>query len=202
MARTSSSAANPKARTKRGMDAALVPATIEKLRKTKINNSSAASVALVDPNKPLTEKQKLFVKFWAQGESILSASIKAGYSDGGTMGYRLARMPQIVAIYEKEKAAYEESVGMTRKKVMEGFLDGIEMARLLAEPANVIAGWREIAKMCGYYEPVKKTVEVNLNGNLLVERVNRLTDAELLEFLQETARKEIEAADGDDEEAA
>jgi phage terminase small subunit len=197
MARTSSSAANPKTRTKRGMDAVLVPATIEKLRKTKVNNSSAASVALVDPNKPLTEKQKLFVKFWAQGESILSASIKAGYSDGGTMGYRLARMPQIVAIYEKEKAAY-----MTRKKVMEGFLDGIEMAKLLAEPANVIAGWREIAKMCGYYEPVKKTVEVNLNGNLLVERVNRLTDAELLEFLQETARKEIEAADGDDEEAA
>ena len=48
-------------------------------------------VALANPDRPLTTKMKDFVKYWAQGESILSASVRAGYTDGGTYAYRLAK---------------------------------------------------------------------------------------------------------------
>jgi phage terminase small subunit len=153
----------------------------------------------IDPTKPLTEKQRLFVKFWAQGESILSASSKAGYNDGGTYAYRLARYPNVLRIYEEEKRLYAESCQMTRKQVMDGLMDAIEMAKLMAEPATMVSGWREIGKLCGYYEPVKRTLDINISGNIVHERMNRLSDAELLKLIQQGVEQEV-LTDGDDEE--
>lgn len=142
-----------------------------------LDTSTNAGAALVDPDKPLTDKQKLFVKFWAQGESITSASHRAGYGDGAAYAYRMVKMPNVLKLYQEEKDAYEASVGMTRKRVMEGLLEGVEMAKLMAEPASMISGWREIGKMCGYYEPVKVKLEGGL-GNALA-RLEQLSDEEL-----------------------
>lgn len=137
----------------------------------------------IDPNKPLTEKAKLFARYWAQGESITSASARAGYQDGGSFAYRLTRYPQVIALYNAEKAKYEEACQMTRKRVMEGLLDGIEMAKLEGTSLGVIAGWREIGKMCGYYEPVTRKVDITISGNVQMDRLNKLSDAELLALI-------------------
>lgn len=159
----------------------------------KIMNTGTHQVAaLVDPNKPLTEKQKLFVKFWAQGESIQSASERAGYSDKATLAYRMVRMPNVLKLYNEEKRLYEEASQMTRKKVMDGLLEAIDMARLMAEPATMISGWREIAKMCGYMAPVQSRVEVNVSGNVAIDRMNRMSDAELLKILTSPVQEAIE----------
>ena len=157
----------------------------------------------IDPNKPLTEKQRLFVKNWAAGDTPMNAAIRAGYSEGGaTLSYRLIRMPNILALYEQEKKAYEDSVQMTRKRVMEGLLEGVEMAKLMAEPASMIAGWREIGKMCGYYEPVKKKVELTVNGQVAMQRMERMSDEELMKYIAGTVQDVLghEAASGDDED--
>jgi hypothetical protein len=138
----------------------------------------------IDPNKPVTAGQRAFVMYWAQGDTIINATIRAGYDTSPTYGYRMARQPNILALYKAEKAKYEESVQMTRKKVMEGFLDGIAMAKLEGNSASVIAGWREVGKMCGYYEPITRKVELTVNGTVMLERMNRLSDAELLKMIQ------------------
>lgn len=137
-----------------------------------------------DPNRPLTTKMKQFVQFWAQGETILSASVRAGYSDGGSMAYKLARDPAILKLYNAEKEAYAASVQMTRKRVMEGLLEGIEMAKMMSEPASVIGGWREIGKMCGYYEPVRKKVEINVTGDVTMKHLNKMSDDQLLKLIK------------------
>lgn len=168
---------------------------IEGNRRGALDTSTYEGAQQVDPNKPLTEKQKLFVKYWAQGESITSASARAGYGDGATFAYRMVRMPNVLALYEKEKAAYEASVGMTRKRVMEGLLEAVELAKLMAEPAAMVSGWREIGKMCGYYEPVKKTIDVTLNGNVVLDRLEKLSDAELLKLIQAPVAEAIEEDD-------
>jgi hypothetical protein len=157
---------------------------ISKNRELALDTAKYSDAEQVDPNKPLTDKQKLFVKFWASGESPLSASYKAGYADGGTYAYRMVRMPNILALYNEEKRLYEESCQMTRKQVMEGLLESIEMAKLMAEPATMVSGWREIGKLCGYYEPVKKKVEVSITG--AQQRLEKLTDAQLFELIQGT----------------
>lgn len=163
------------------------PMLIEEVRSRGIDTSKYEDAARIDPDKPLTEMQKTFVKLWAQGESIATASHRAGYADGSVYAYRMIRMPNILALYNQEKRAYEESVGMTRKKVMEGLLEGVEMAKLAGEPASMIAGWREIGKMCGYYEPVRKTIDINVSGTLVHDRLNRLSNAELLKIITEDA---------------
>lgn len=180
-------------------------ARVAALRAKSPNTSGLDGVALANPNRPLTTKMKDFVKYWAQGESILSAAVRAGYTDGGTYAYRLAKDPAILKIYHAEKEAYEQAVGMTRQRVMEGLLEAVEMAKIQADPTAMIAGWREVGKMCGYYEPVKKQIDVNITGNVVMERLNRLSDADLLKLIEDqtTSALEgefIEVAEDDEDE--
>lgn len=170
------------------------------------NIPTAEIASTIDPDKPLTEKAKLFVKLWAQGESISSASARAGYGDGATYAYKLARFPQAIALYNAEKAAYEEASQMTRKKVMDGLLEGIEMAKLVSDPNAVITGWKTVGQMCGYFEPVKRRLDINVTGSIQMNRMNAMSDAELLRVIQQGAAAELELlentpAPGDDEDA-
>lgn len=159
------------------------PKQIEEVRQRGFQTTKHTA-ELIDPDKPLSDKQKLFVKLWAQGESIVTATERAGFQNSPTYGYRLVRQPNVLALYHEEKAKYEASVQMTRKKVMDGLLEGVEMAKMAGEPASVIAGWREIGKMCGYYEPVTKKLDITVSGNVVLDRMNRLSDAELLKLIE------------------
>jgi hypothetical protein len=134
--------------------------------------------------------QQLFVKHWAAGESILSASARAGYADGGTYAYRLVKDPLVVELYEREKKMYEASCQMTRKRVMDGFLDAAEMARLQADPTAMTGAWREVGKMCGYYEPVRKSIDINITGGITA-KVERMDDATLLAIIKGTIGTDV-----------
>jgi hypothetical protein len=161
-----------------------------------VNTSTVAGAEQIDPTKPLTEKAKLFVKYWAQGESIPSASARAGYGDAATYAYRLVHMPNVQALYREEKRLYEEASQMTRKKVMDGLLEGIEMAKLMAEPASVINGWKTVGQMCGYFEPVKKKLEITVKGQIAMQKMELLSDEDLIKMLtndlDEEAQDELE----------
>lgn len=146
-------------------------------------NLPVAEIAsTIDPNKPLTDKAKLFVKHWAQGESIQTAAIKAGYGDGATYAYQLVHFPQVKALYAEEKRLYEEAAQMTRKKVMDMLVEAYDMAKLTSEPSSMVSAAREIGKMCGYYEPTKIKIEHSLTEG--VARMERLSDAELMEMIR------------------
>jgi hypothetical protein len=160
------------------------------------STASAASAAEIDPDKPLTEKQKAFVASWAKGNTIGRACLDAGYSDDG-LGYRLARMPNVLALKAQYEAKYEATAEMDRKQVMEGLKESIEMAKLMSEPATMIAGWREIGKLCGYYAPVETKVKVDITGNVTMTRLTQMTDAELLEMIEKGASgNHIQLPDG------
>lgn len=177
-------------------------------RKATKSTGSAASAAEIDVNKPLTDKQKAFVQSWSKGNSIPRASLDAGFADTG-IGYRLARMPNVLALKAQLSSKYEEEAQMDRKQVMEGFKEAIEMAKLMAEPANMIAGWREIGKMCGYYAPVETRVKVDVTGNVILQKMNSMSDAELLRVISQGAQHaspqlltdEADGGDADDDDA-
>jgi hypothetical protein len=166
--------------------------------KGKLTNS-AAQAAEIDVNKPLTDLQKAFVKFWAEGESISSACTKAGYADQG-LAYRMARMPNILALKAKYEAKYEEAAQMTRKKVMDMHLEAFDMAKLMAEPATMVSAAREIGKMCGYYAPVEHRVKVDVTGNIILDKMNSMTDAELLKVISSEVTTPLleDISNGDD----
>ncbi len=162
----------------RGLEAA-------RARGVNTSNLNAEEMAeVIDPDKPLTEKQKLFVKYWAQGDSLTSAGLRAGYSEGGMkVVYRLAKMPNILALKSEYELKWEADNQMSRQKVMNGMLESIEMAKLMAEPSSMIAGWREIGKICGYYAPIEHKVKVDVTGNIVLDKLNALSDAELLKII-------------------
>lgn len=162
----------------RGLEAA-------RARGVDTSNLNAEEMAeVIDPDKPLTEKQKLFVKYWAQGDSLTSAGLRAGYSEGGMkVVYRLAKMPNILALKSEYELKWEADNQMSRQKVMNGMLESIEMAKLMAEPSSMIAGWREIGKICGYYAPIEHKVKVDVTGNIVLDKLNALSDAELLKII-------------------
>lgn len=150
--------------------------------RTGVNNSTYEGAAQISVDKPLTDKQKDFVRLWASGESINTACLRAGYADK-VFGYRLAHQPNIRAAYEKEKRAYEAAADMTRKKVMDMLLESYEMAKLMAEPSTMVAAAREVGKMCGYYAPIETKVKVDVSGNVVMSKLNSMSDAELLELI-------------------
>lgn len=159
-------------------------------RRNGIDTSTNAGAALVSEDKPLTDKQRLFVKFWAAGETLPNAYAKAGFSpDGVSYAYRMVHMPNILALYNEEKRAYEAAADMTRKRVIDGLLDGIEMAKMVEEPSSVIQGWKTIGQLCGYFEPVKVRHEISIEGKIVIDRLNRMSDEDLFRIVEERARQ-------------
>lgn len=69
---------------------------------------------------------------------------------------------------------------ITRAMVIEGLKEAVDMSRTLAEPAIMVAAWREIGKMCGFYEPVKISVDLTTGGASLQTRITTMSDADLL----------------------
>jgi hypothetical protein len=148
------------------------------------NTSSKATAALVSVDKPLTDQQKLFIHHWAHGESIYTASEKAGYADV-SYGYRIKEMPNARALYDKYKREYEEVGKMTKQKVMNMHLEAFEMAKLMAEPSSMVAAAREVGKLCGYYEPTRTNINISMNGSVTMQQMAKLSDAELLKIIEE-----------------
>ena len=148
-----------------------------------LSTTTMAAAAAVSPDKPLTEKQKLYAVARARGESVPNAMAAAGYNEQVSYGYRLDKMPNVQRLIQREQALYAEAAQMDRKKVIDMQLEAYEMAKTMAEPSTMVAAAREIGKICGLYEP--KKVEVSVNGRVQheIHRFEAMSDAELLQVL-------------------
>src|SRR6185312_7317210 len=89
----------------------------------------------------------------------------------------------VVATLKEMHAAYQKAGRMTKKRVMDGFLEAIEQGKMLADPLAQIAGWREIAKLCNLYAEQKHRVEVNVTGDVTVRQLQQMSDGDLLRLI-------------------
>ena len=69
---------------------------------------------------------------------------------------------------------------ITRLDVIEGVIDGIEMARMQGDSGNVIKGWTEVGKILGHYAPEVKKIELSMEQGRLRSKFEALSDEELL----------------------
>lgn len=77
---------------------------------------------------------------------------------------------------------------MKRIDVMNLFIEAIDMARTLADPAQMINGADKIAKMMGYYAPEVKKIELTTDQNVLQSKFRQMTDEELFEIAAGNAK--------------
>lgn len=134
-----------------------------------------------DPSQPLTEMQRMFVQHLVHDKlNQTAAARQAGFNQPGTSAHALMKNPKVLAAIAEERLEYAKASGMTKQKVIEGFSEAIDLARIKADPIAMIAGWREIGKMCGFYEATKTKIEVSVQGQVLIQRLNTMSDEELL----------------------
>ena len=159
-------------------------------RGTAVNQLSTEELAILIPvDKPLTEMQRRFAENVARGDTPNNAAIRAGYATDSN-AYLTLKMPNVKAQIGRLTAVAEAEAQMTRKKVMDMHLEAFEMSKLMSEPSSMVAAAREIGKICGYYAPVEHRVKVDISGNIVLDRLNSLTDAELLKIISEGNRND------------
>ena len=147
------------------------------------------------PTKPLTAQQEAFVRHYVdEGMSLSGAARKAGYTNG-TM---LMKSDAVRRAVEMRREEYAAASRVSKKRVVDGMLEAIAAAKLKADPAVMVAGWKEIGRLCGHYEPTKTQIEVSVNGQVMLQKMTAMSDEELLRLASEDAT-DADVIEADDE---
>lgn len=132
---------------------------------------------------PLTPKQARFAEEYVVDHNGAAAAVRAGYSarSAKQIANELLTKPDLQAAVAAQEALVAAELGMTRQRVISEILEAIELARSQSNPAGMIAGWREIARICGLYAPERVTVGVSSDVSTAAElrHLEALSDAEL-----------------------
>lgn len=86
------------------------------------------------------------------------------------------------------RAEIEEITTIRRLDVLNIFIEAIDMARTLADPAQMINGAKEVGKMMGFYEPETLKLEVAGSTGAMAAKFKQLTDAELFDIASKRAK--------------
>jgi len=126
--------------------------------------------------KPLTPIQEAYVneKMMGRPPSVLLGRSAEGCAASETVQRELAIQQRILA----------EEVQISRRDVVEGILAAINRAKLQAEPATEIAGWREVGKILGHYAPETKKVMLTDDQDKIVRKLESMSTAELLQMVE------------------
>ena len=136
----------------------------------------------------LTAKQSRFIDEYLIDLNGAQAAIRAGYSTkcAKEQASRLLTKNNINAEFEKRKREIDTRLKISRENVLEGFQEAYELAKTNNNPGAMTGANRELGKMCGYYEPEKKQIEVSQAGEKQHLRyLESLSDEELMGMLGE-----------------
>jgi phage terminase small subunit len=134
----------------------------------------------------LTAKQSKFVAEYLVDGNGARAAVAAGYGRAGAKvtAHRLTHANRAVqAQIQARQAQDSQRLQIERQDVIAGLLGAIEQARAQANPGAMIAGWREVGRMLGFYEPQRHQVEVSAAAEAEMVRYERMTDAELVRLV-------------------
>lgn len=145
------------------------------------------------PRSTVTEAQQKFIDAKLEGASDRVAALAAGKPDASGLAYSSTVREQLAAA----RRWLTDVTQIKRLDVVEGIIDSIEMARMMADPAAVRQGWVEIGKILGHYAPEVKNINLTIGQERLRSKFEALSDDELLalqsgnvvngEFTQETS---------------
>ncbi len=80
------------------------------------------------------------------------------------------------------QAAAAERAQITQDDVIQGMKDAINDAQMTSDPQAQIAGWREIAKMLGYYAPKVTKLKISKTEEKAKQELSSMSEKELIEM--------------------
>lgn len=131
----------------------------------------------------LTLRQQRFVDEFVLCGNASEAARRAGYSEktAGAIAAENLQKPVILEAIRGARAQNAARLDLTRRDVLSGVLAAIEMAKAKADPATMLAGYRDLARMCGFNEPEAVRVAVAGSGAaVMAAKFVAMSDAELI----------------------
>jgi hypothetical protein len=162
---------------------------------------SAHAEKFEDPAEtPLPERPQ---RFSIKQTEFLHAFAASPYMSERALCREVGIRPAQITRWKKESANFKRAMqteyrrsqlaaNMNRKTVLNGMLKAIELAEDLGQPSSMITGWKEVARMCGYYEPERREILLSVDSKNLLEQIQSLPKNKLLELWHEH-----EAVDGE-----
>lgn len=131
-------------------------------------------------------KQKRFTEEYVLDRNGAAAAVRAGYAPNSAKvtACRLLSRPDVLEAVRSHERAIETGLQMSRDKVIAGLLEAIDIAETKADARTLIAGWRELGKMMGYYEPSRKLVSIRADDRKAFAYFEKLSDQELIQMLE------------------
>jgi len=137
--------------------------------------------------KPLTKRQATYVdeKLAGRNPSVILGRVED-----------LNKNPKVQRELQVQQQLLAEEVEISRADVLRGLQAAINRAQVQAEPATEIAGWKEIAKILGYYAPEKKQLVLSEGQDKLLRKLESLPTEELLKLAERRRALLLDAATG------
>jgi hypothetical protein len=91
----------------------------------------------------------------------------------------------------RERKAWQDGLDITRRDIIEGMKEAIELAMMTQDAAAAIKGWTEIGKLVGVYAPVKQEVALSVSGSATITHLERMTDEELMKLINDQPKPHV-----------
>lgn len=130
----------------------------------------------------LNERQEKYCQNRAKGISRQRSAVLAGYADVDKAGEQVEESAAVcmrIAVLQRENAGTGK---ISKERVLQGFVDAAEIARIQGDATGMTAAWREAGKMLGYYAPEVKKIEKGISKADLLRAMEDMSDAELLQM--------------------
>lgn len=147
------------------------------------------SIVLPDRN-GLTKKQVEFLAFYTSCAFLPLKEIcrQAGVRPSQVAQWKL-KSPAFRRQLDVEHNRAQQAAGMDRKQVLQGILEAIEIAKDMRQPGAMITGWKEVGRMCGFYEPERREITLSVDKKVMMEELRSMSTHDLLEY---AAKKDAE----------
>lgn len=134
----------------------------------------------------IEKKQQVFADALLEGATQSDALRAAGYHPANASA--VMRQEQVQQYLTEARAELSDITTIKRVDVMEILLEAIDMARTLADPAQMINGADKMAKIMGFYAPETLKLEVTTNTAAMSQKYKQMTDEELYEIASKKAK--------------
>lgn len=132
----------------------------------------------------LTSKQHAYAQNRAKGLPRKESSLMAGMSGDTNNASKVEEIPKVADEIARLRAETAVNAGITKEDVADGLKKAAEMAQTLADPTGMVAAWRELGKLLGFYAPEVKRLEKGINKRDLLAALDDLSDDELAQLSQ------------------
>jgi phage terminase small subunit len=135
----------------------------------------------------LSPREARFIQEYLIDGCGAQAAIRSGVAASGAHVWasRALRKAKVSAALQARQAADATRLSIQRDDVLNGLLLAAETAKLQCDPAGMVAAWKQVGHLMGYFSPERIRVDVNVAGSLEMGRLNQLSDAELLKIIED-----------------